>query len=139
VPQTLAEVCPAMTRVIRRVLLVDDEDTVRNVLRRYLELRGWSVLEATTAEEALVLLETEAESVGVVVVDFHLPGLSGGALCRRIATEYPMLASRMLMASGDALEAVSALAREAFHCPVLTKPFDLLDFVHALDEMATTA
>ena len=83
VPQTLAQLCPAMTSVMRRVLLVDDEDPVRNVLRRYLELRGWAVIEATSAEEALVILDTEADSVGVVVVDFHLPGLSGGALCRR--------------------------------------------------------
>ena len=126
-------------KLVRRVLLVDDDVSVRTVLRRYLELRGWKVLEAGNADEALSALALRNTPVDVVVVDLHLPGLPGGALCRQIVDRYPALASRIVMASGDALAAVSALAREALHYPVLAKPFDLHDFVRVLDGVTATA
>lgn len=116
-------------------LVVDDEESVRCVLRRYLERRGWVVLEASNANEALELIADEAEVIDAIVVDLHMPGLSGSALCRRISALRPALASRIVMASGDALAAVEELARESFHCRVLSKPFDLNEFVRVLDEV----
>jgi CheY-like chemotaxis protein len=116
-------------------LVVDDETSVRSVLRRYLERRGWAVLEAANADEALDLVADAAELIDAVVVDLHMPGLSGSALCRRISALRPALATRIIMASGDALGAVEELAREAFHCRVLSKPFDLNEFVRVLDEV----
>jgi len=116
-------------------LVVDDEASVRSVLRRYLLRRGWAVLEASNGDEALELIADGSELIDAVVVDLHLPGLSGSALCRRISALRPMLASRIIMASGDALGAVEELAKEAFTCRILAKPFDLKEFVRMLDEV----
>jgi DNA-binding NtrC family response regulator len=120
--------------ITRVALVVDDDQSVRGVLRRYLARRGWDVLEAGDAEAALALI-AQPNKIDVVVVDLHLPGLSGGALCRRIGTLRPALASRIVMASGDALGAVNALRDESVYCPVVSKPFDLNDFVRVLDEV----
>ena len=118
-----------------RALVVDDDESVRVVLRRYLEMRGWGVVEAGRGDEALALLAADP-SVDVVVVDLHLPDVCGGSLCRQIATLHPALANRLVVASGDALAAVAALARESLRCQVLPKPFDLLDFVRTLEAVA---
>ncbi len=126
-------------RLQRCALLVDDEVSVRVVVRRFLERRGWAVLEAPSAEHALRLLNDDAVDVDVVLVDLHLPGLSGSALCQRISTAHPMLSARLLVASGDALKAVEELALESLHCPVLAKPFELDELGRTLDGLVAAA
>jgi two-component system cell cycle sensor histidine kinase/response regulator CckA len=123
----------------RHALVVDDEYAVRFVLRRFLERRGWSIQEAESAEQALQLLDGGATHLDAVIVDLNLPGLSGSALCRRIATLRPELAARLLVASGDASAAMVELARESLDCPVLAKPFELIDLERALDGLLTAA
>jgi DNA-binding response OmpR family regulator len=118
--------------VLRHILLVDDEPAVRLVLRRYLGRRGWTVAEAGNAEQAMCALEDAEHPVDAVIVDLNLPGISGSALCRRISTMRPALASRLIIASGDAREASAALARERLSCPVLAKPFELQELDRAL-------
>lgn len=130
----------APTRSPRRtVLVVDDDQSVVSVLRRYLERRDWAVLDAPSGERALEVIGATTTRIDAVVVDLHLPGISGGALCRRIATQHPELARRIVMASGDALAAINELAREALHYRVISKPFDLLDFARLLDDVVATA
>lgn len=121
--------------VVRRALVVDDERAVRYVLRRFLERRGWGIIEAESAEQALEQLDDSANLVDAVIVDLNLPGLSGSALCRRITTMRPELAERMIVASGDAHQAHSELALESLRCPVLAKPFELVELERALDGM----
>lgn len=120
-------------------MIVDDEPSLRQVVRRYLERRGWSVVEAGSAEEALGLLGEPSLRVDVVVVDLHLPGLSGGALCHRIPIVRPLLASRVLVASGDAEGAAEQLAAQGLRCPVLAKPFELDELARALDDIVSAA
>jgi two-component system cell cycle response regulator CpdR len=121
------------------VLLVDDDESVRVVLRRYLELRGWRVVATSGGDEALTALDGDAESFDAVMVDLHLPDGCGGSLCRQIATRHPSLQGKLVMATGEPLAAVAALAREGVRCPVLSKPFDLLDFVHVLEGVSASA
>lgn len=118
--------------VSRNVLVVDDEPAVRDVLRRYLVRRGWQVSEAPSAEDALAMLEDPAKPVDVIIVDLHLPGLSGTALCERISSVRPALASRIVVVSGD----INGAAREMQHCRVdcqlLAKPFELTELDRVL-------
>jgi DNA-binding NtrC family response regulator len=108
-------------------MLVHDDPSVRTTLRRYLERRGWLVVEAGSAEVALQLLVRDAMRVDVVLVDLHLGGASGSELCARIARLRPTLVNRLIVASGDALAAMEAMVRESLPCPVLAKPFELDD------------
>ena len=117
------------------MLVVDDEASVREVLRRYLDRRGWLVAEAPSAEEALALLDAQVVPVDAMIVDMHLPGLSGSELCRRITALRPDLAGRLIVATGDTPSATAELARAALRCRVLSKPFELEELDDAIAGM----
>src|SRR5205823_11386176 len=109
-----------------RVLLVEDEDLVRALVREVLERGGFSVLEASSAVEALEISRSEGE-IDLLVTDLVLPGMSGTALSERIVSDRPGL--RVLYTSGY----VDAALEAAGH--VLEKPFtpeDLLLKVNGL-------
>ena len=118
---------------------MDDELVVRAVMRRLLERRGWAVIESETAEQALEVLSDRATRIDVVLCDLNLPGLSGSALCVRITTLRPELASRLILTSGDPRAAAAELAREALRCPVLEKPFSMVDLDRAVSEISLVA
>jgi DNA-binding response OmpR family regulator len=65
-----------------RVLVVDDDDTVREVLRRYLTRDGHDVLEAADGPDGLRLVRTHQPDL--IVLDLMLPGMDGLAVCREI-------------------------------------------------------
>jgi two-component system NtrC family sensor kinase len=119
----------------RHVLIVDDEQAVRSVLRRYLERRGWTVMDVANAELALTLIDDPGNRVDAVIVDLHMPGLEGPGLCQRIAAARPALSSRMIVATGDTHTALLALADERLGCPVLAKPFELAELDRALENV----
>ena len=127
---------PSSPALHRTALVVDDEAVVRTVLRRYFARSGWTVLEAETGEQALALLG-EATVPGVVVCDLNLPGLSGAAVCRRIAESWPALASRIVITSGDPATAKREMEREALHCPLLGKPFSLAELARVVKSVAS--
>jgi DNA-binding response OmpR family regulator len=64
------------------VLIVDDDDLVRGILRKRLEHQGIVVMDAASAEEALAAVETTR--IGTLVLDIHMPGQSGLALAEFI-------------------------------------------------------
>ncbi|HTK48997.1 MAG TPA: response regulator [Gemmatimonadaceae bacterium] len=119
----------------RTAVVVDDEQVVRMVLRRFLGRRGWSVVEAESAEQALDAIAGAGETPDLVLCDLHLPGLSGSALCRRVGELHPALAGRLVLTSGDPLAAANELAQEGLDCPVLGKPFSLADLDALLDTL----
>ncbi|MFL5618760.1 MAG: response regulator [Gemmatimonadaceae bacterium] len=125
---------PATSTAIpaRTALVVDDEPVVRLVLERFLARVGWNVVQAETAEQALALLDAAA-TPDLVICDLILPGLSGAALCRRIAEHYPALASRLVLTSGNLALAARELQRAALDCPILGKPFSLVDLERLVD------
>jgi DNA-binding response OmpR family regulator len=101
-----------------QVLVIDDDETIRAVVRRIVEMAGANVTEATTGEEGLRALY--AGRPDVVVLDIGLPGLDGWQVLERIRqlTDLPVL---MLSAHDDELEKVRAL--QAGADDYVTKPF----------------
>ena len=87
----------AATHSGERVLLVEDEPAVRAVAERALRGHGFVVCSATSAEEALRLLESEA-AFALLVTDVVLPRMSGRDLAQRLALRWPEL--RVLFISG---------------------------------------
>ena len=70
-----------MTRE-RKILVVDDERTIREVVRRYLELEGYAVTEAETGPQALSIVQDSRPDL--IVLDIMLPGVDGFSITRRL-------------------------------------------------------
>src|SRR5262245_27490627 len=107
--------------MMRRVLIVEDDDVFLRPLRRALELGGFEVLTAGTGEEALDLLKTE--DVDLTLTDQRLPGMDGVALVRRVKAEHPEVAVVVMTAYGTIGAAVEATRLGAND--YLIKPFEL--------------
>ena len=112
-----------MNAPLRTVLVVDDEAGLRRVLERHLAREGYRVLTAASAESAYELLA--AESADALLLDIHLPTMSGLALYLAIVHRWPNLEGRVAVMTGDA-EAVEVRTwLEKHNCPVIRKPFNL--------------
>jgi two-component system, OmpR family, response regulator ResD len=102
----------------RTILIVDDEPIVRDVVARYLERDGYSILESADGDEARARIEAKPPSL--VVLDVMLPGTDGLTLCRWIRErgDIPVI---MLTARGEEADRVVALDLGADD--YVTKPF----------------
>ena len=78
------------------IFIVDDEHTIRDVVRRYLELDGFNVIEAETGPQALDLLQSN--SPDLIVLDIMLPGFDGFSITRSLRNETD---PGLLTAKGD--------------------------------------
>ncbi len=110
-PRAGGVVAPRATRDPPRVaggqetiLLVEDEDSVRRLVRRMLRRGGYTVLEAGDGEEALAVAERHAGRIDLVVTDLVMPRMSGRELAASLATLRPD--ARILFMSGYTDEAV---------------------------------
>ena len=70
------------------ILLVDDEVSILKFLKKAFESKGYSVVTAENAEEALDVLKNE--NIQVMFLDLRLPGMNGIELCRKIRKENPI-------------------------------------------------
>ena len=109
------------------VLLVEDEAPVRTFAARALRLRGHSVLEAGSAEEALALLEDGDLQVDVFVTDVVMPGMDGPGWVRQALGQRPQV--RTVFISGYAEEALSDDQARIPNSVFLPKPFSLTELI----------
>src|SRR5258708_1641022 len=105
-----------------RVLIVDDEESIRLLLQEFLrELFGCSVDIASTGVEAVALLEQG--SYNLVISDVRMPNMGGLELYNWIENNRPALANRFIFITGHAGGASSQLKMEQNGVPVVAKPF----------------
>ncbi|MFN2571482.1 MAG: response regulator [Gemmatimonadales bacterium] len=105
------------------VLIVDDEAGLRRVLERFLERHGYRVLSVGSAEAAYETLGSEEPAA--LLLDIHLPQMSGLALYLAIIHRWPALDGRIAIMTGDAEAEEVRTWLEHHHCTVLRKPFNL--------------
>lgn len=106
------------------VLVVEDEVTLRDLLARYLELRGHAVVLADSGEQALRL--AEQNTFDVVVSDVRMPGIGGPELVRRLRQQPSCAHTRFVLSTGDALLELGDLAREGVTgVRLVHKPYDV--------------
>nr|WP_232829311.1 ATP-binding protein [Tropicimonas sp. IMCC34043] len=105
------------------VLLVEDEAPVRAFASRALRLRGYTVLEAENAEEALRILEDDDLAVDVFVTDVVMPGIDGPTWVRMALEKRPD--TRVVFVSGYAEESFSNEQARIPNSVFLPKPFSL--------------
>jgi PAS domain S-box-containing protein len=115
-----------------RVLVVDDEPEIADLIRAVLEGAGFEVL---TAESGAVALEMLAElRPDAIVSDVRMPDLDGAGLWRAVRQLWPALAQRMVFVTGDTLSPQARQLLDESGCAGVDKPFsnaDLLAAVHA--------
>lgn len=105
------------------VLIVDDEAGLRRVLERFLERHGYRVVSAGTAEAAYEILASE--DADALLLDIHLPTMSGLALYLAIIHRWPRLEGRIAIMTGDAEAEEVRSWLEHHRCVVIRKPFNL--------------
>jgi CheY-like chemotaxis protein len=119
------------------VLLAEDEPTVRRLMRRVLDARGYGVVEAADGAEALALAEAHPGPIDLVITDVVMPGLSGGALAERMKDVHPE--SRVLYVSGYADDAVARHGVQSEDAAFLAKPFTADDLSRKVREVLDAA
>lgn len=119
------------------VLLVEDEAPVRAFACRALKLRGYQVLEANCAEEALSLLENEDLNVDIVVSDVVMPGMDGPTWVRKAQEKRPEL--RVIFVSGYAEDSFSENQALIPNSIFLPKPFSLNDLTITVRQQLQTS
>ncbi len=110
------------------LLVVDDEESIRNAMRKFLALQGYEVATAATGEEALELLHRQ--KITGMLLDVNLPGMSGIDLVPQIMELEPNIALLMLTAVNDATSAALCMQRGALD--YLIKPIDLTHLGRAI-------
>ncbi len=94
-----------LLRGTETVLLVEDDEAVRNLIQRVLDQYGYRVLPAARGEEALSISRSRKEEIHLLLTDVVLPGMSGGELAQRVTALMPNL--KVLYMSGYTNEVLS--------------------------------
>jgi len=110
------------------VLVVDDEEPIRNALKRFLSQQQYEVTTAANGAEALEALQRQ--KVACVLLDVRMPDASGVDLVPKVLELEPNAAVLMLTAVNDAASAALCMQRGAMD--YLTKPVDLTDLLRAI-------
>lgn len=111
----------------KKIIVVDDEEDIRDLLQYNLEKAGYEVALAATGEEALNKINTWAP--GVVLLDLMLPDISGLEVCRRAKADTAMCDTSIIMltAKGEEVDIVEGLEMGADD--YVTKPFNIKEVI----------
>ncbi|GAB1643283.1 response regulator [Krasilnikovia sp. MM14-A1259] len=115
------------------VLVVDDEEDLRDIMRRMLERRGFHALIAGNSEEALEICRSPGAAIDVLVTDLGLPGVSGGELANAAAALRPSMA--IVYVSGLLKEIAIDQGLIPDDAVLIKKPFTsdvLIDTLHSV-------
>jgi CheY-like chemotaxis protein len=118
-----------------RILLVEDEPAVRELLRNALMRRGYQVETGCTGSEGLALCES-LEPPDLLITDLILPGATGPAIAERLRQRAPGV--KVLLMSGYAEHPLLDAAHAAGE-PCLVKPFEMSTFSEKVQQLLATA
>ncbi len=115
----------------QRVLVAEDDASVRSFVARALELRGYAVTAVPDGLQALEVLERE--SFDILVTDIVMPGLDGIALALKVGRDLPGLP--VLLMTGYSAERQRAHNLDELIARVVLKPFSLQEICDAVGEV----
>lgn len=133
--QPPAEAGPAAMPAAGRLLVVDDEAIIADLVRDILEPEGWSV---DVARDGLEALEIVADhDFDVLLVDMRMPGMDGKSFFERLLSSNPEAAGRVIFATGDTGSEGTSQFLEDTGNPVLRKPYNLRNLVETVSRVAS--
>lgn len=108
-----------------RILLVEDEESIRGFIKINLIRNGFEVIEAASGEEGID--KALIEKPDIAILDVMLPGIDGFQVCRRLREEYPNMGIIMLTAKGQDMDKIMGF--EYGGDDYIVKPFNPLEVV----------
>ena len=130
----LARSGPGRQQTGPTVLLVDDDERMRELVRIELEREGYDVQEAASADEGLSSIETHKPEL--VLLDVMMPHVDGWEMLRRVQERYGAGAIPVVMFSGKVDEAAEAQAAAGGAQGFVGKPFDLQELIERTKQLA---
>ncbi len=115
------------------VLLVEDEDSVRELVRLTLSSRGYKVLEAENGEAGLRIAEETKGTIDILVTDVVMPGIGGRELAKKVLAKRPT--TRVLYLSGYTEDAIATQGALGPGTAFLQKPFTLQNLAKKVREV----
>jgi CheY-like chemotaxis protein len=115
------------------VLLVEDEDSVRQLVRETLESRGYRVFEAANGQTALTFAAAHPDPIHLIITDVVMPGLNGHELIQQLLPARPGI--KVLYLSGYAQDAFSTPPAAEAQKTFLQKPFTLQSLARKVREI----
>jgi two-component system alkaline phosphatase synthesis response regulator PhoP len=109
------------------ILVVEDEEDIRDLIRFHLEQEGFAVLEAQSGEEALSVVRRQPPTL--IILDLMLPGTDGMMVCRRLRAEGTTVDVPIIMVTARAGEVDRVLGLELGADDYVTKPFSPRELV----------
>ena len=116
--------------MIAKILVIDDEPSIRSALDRVLRREGYEVLTASGVDTAHAILSETA--VDAILLDLRMPKMSGESLYLSIVRRWPSLRGRVILMTGHPYAVEDAWPADLRQCPLLTKPFDLAGLYRVL-------
>ena len=112
------------------ILIVDDDQNIRKILRDLLDKEGFNVLTASDVDKALPLID--AKDLDIIVTDLKMPGKSGMDLLTLCHEKRPAVPVIMITAFGNVEAAVAAMKKGAYD--FITKPFDENELLNVIEK-----
>ena len=116
-----------------RILVVDDDPGIRSLLTRGLERWECEVVAVASSEAAYA--EIGRTSFDAILLDVRIPGVSGAALYHAVTNRWPDLMRKIVIMTGDPKADELGAWLEEQPCPILTKPFDMMQLRKLLDRV----
>jgi two-component system cell cycle response regulator CpdR len=113
-----------------RILLAEDDESLRGFLARALERAGYEVTACADGEEAVAVLEQDWD---LLLTDIVMPGIDGIEVARQAAARHPGL--RIMFITGFAAVALAATDQAPAGAKVLSKPIHLREIVSEVERM----
>ncbi|MCE5265048.1 MAG: PAS domain S-box protein [Deltaproteobacteria bacterium] len=124
---------PALTRGHETILLVDDEPSLLETGQELLSYLGYTVLTASSGENALVMIEREGKGIDIVIMDLMMPGIGGEKCLVEIMKIFPEM--KVMIASGNIASAKVGTILKAGAKGFLQKPYYIEDLSNKIREI----
>jgi signal transduction histidine kinase len=111
---------PASCVDAARILVIEDEKDVADLMREILQGEGLEIDHVLSAEAALARLEDQ--TYAIILTDLNMPGLGGRGFYQRVLRDYPELAKRIAFVTGDAMSPSARMFLDSAKRPFLEKP-----------------
>lgn len=109
------------------MLVVDDDESIRQTLRDVLEYEGYSVTEAADGQDALAVLQSSLHPL-IVLLDLRMPGMDGTGVLRAVANDMRLTTSNvfaLITANSYTIPLECSRLLSRLSVPVVPKPFDI--------------
>ncbi|SMP48047.1 response regulator [Anoxynatronum buryatiense] len=117
-----------------KILSVDDSAIVRKIIRGAVEVLGYDLLEASDGLEGMEVLEKNVEEIGLILLDWNMPGMNGLELLEKIKSNklYSYIPVMMVTTESEKENIVKAIKAGAVHYVV--KPFTMEELIKKIME-----